>query len=137
MSTELSQLRFLIVDDSEIVRRAIANDFLAFGVHCDFAADGGAAVELLGQNTYDLITMDMYMPRMNGLELINWMTAHGIPTPVIVVTTENNRAITVRCLQMGVAGYLAKPFKGEDLVAKVAEVLHKIGKEFKKKGSSE
>ncbi|HET7435745.1 MAG TPA: response regulator [Thermoanaerobaculia bacterium] len=78
--------RVLIVDDDPAIRQIIATVLRRDGIAVDIAVDGEAAVALLQRESYGVIVLDLLMPRVNGLEVIDFMKAHAINTPVIVLS---------------------------------------------------
>ena len=76
MSTGAPQLHFLVVDDNEDIRDVFCRLVQRAGHRASTAVDGLEAVEMLGQDTYDVMLLDLTMPRMNGVEVVRWMRDH-------------------------------------------------------------
>ena len=72
--------------------------------------DGAAALEFLGQNSVDLIVLDVYMPHMDGLETLRTIRNRQIPVDAIMVTAANDRSSVEEALHLGIVDYLVKPF---------------------------
>jgi two-component system chemotaxis response regulator CheY len=112
--------KVLIVDDSKLLHRMFEMMLRQYPlVH---AYDGKEALERLGENgDVDLVLLDMNMPRMNGLELLEAMKADARfkKIPVVLVTTEGSEEQTQRGLEAGAAAYVKKPFRNEELIAVV------------------
>ncbi len=116
----------LIVEDSKAIRSMIrialeeAGDFFAVE-----AGNGFEALKTLPSKHFDLIITDINMPDINGLELIGYVKGnpayHSIP--LVIVSTEKSEEDKKRGLALGAAGYVVKPFKKEELVAVVTQVL--------------
>ncbi len=116
----------LIVEDSKAIRSMIrvaleeAGDFFAVE-----AGNGFEALKTLPSKRFDLIITDINMPDINGLELIGYVKGnpayHGIP--LVIVSTEKSEEDKKRGLALGAAGYVVKPFKKEELVSVVKQVL--------------
>ncbi len=116
----------LIVEDSKAIRSMIrialeeAGDFFAVE-----AGNGFEALKTLPSKRFDLIITDINMPDINGLELIGYVKGnpayHSIP--LVIVSTEKSEEDKKRGLALGAAGYVVKPFKKEELVAVVTQVL--------------
>jgi two-component system chemotaxis response regulator CheY len=116
----------LIVEDSKAIRSMIRVALEEFGgFFATEAGNGFEALKTLPTRQFDLIITDINMPDINGLELIGYVksnpTYRGIP--LIIVSTEKSEEDKKRGLALGAAGYVVKPFKKEDLVAVVAQVL--------------
>lgn len=119
-------LRVLVVDDASSMRKIISRMVSGIGMEPVQAEGGQAALDCLrGGEHIDLILLDWNMPEMDGLEVLKAIRAEdstkGIP--VMMVTTESERASVVKAVQAGANDYLAKPFEEKDLVARVRKVL--------------
>ena len=112
--------KVLVVDDSKLLHRMFEMMLRQYPlVH---AYDGKEALQRLSENEdVDLVLLDMNMPRMNGLELLEAMKADKEmkKIPVVLVTTEGSDEQTQRGLEAGAAAYVKKPFKNEELIAVV------------------
>ena len=111
-------LRALVVDDSVVVRELIAVNLRFEGFEVTTAADGDAALELVGQIHPDVITLDVVMPKLTGLETVARLredpeTAH---IPIIIVTARAQASDVARGEGLGVEAYLTKPFEPSELV---------------------
>jgi signal transduction histidine kinase len=117
-------LRVLVVEDNEI-NRTIACALLArLGLQADVAEDGEVALEKVGGGGYDLVLMDMRMPRMDGLESTRRMRALPLARQprVFALTANAFEEDRQACLAAGMDGFLAKPYRLDQLVGLVAEV---------------
>lgn len=106
--------RVLVVDDEESVRMLVART-LAKDCEVDTVADGPAAVDRLQTSEYDLLITDLRMPGMDGLSVIREIRRHS-ELPVIVITAYSTEANAIEALNLGVMGYLTKPFRIERMV---------------------
>ncbi len=125
-------LSVLVVDDSTVMRRMVMKALSLGGLPVDkvFEAAGGhEALEVLDQHWIDLVLCDINMPIMNGVELVEKMTASVLTAkvPVIMVTTERSEARISRLKELGVSAYLNKPFRPEALALAAREVLGLAG----------
>ena len=111
--------RVLLAEDDPLNREVIVETLAALDV--DAVADGAAAVRLASLNRYDLIIMDVHMPRMDGLEAVRLI--RQIPgcggVPIIALTASGFEEDRQRCLQAGMDAFLAKPVDSEHLLATV------------------
>ncbi len=125
-------LQILVVDDSPVtrkmVRRAIGLCGLAVGEVFE-AGDGAEALRQLGAHPVDLVLADINMPVMNGMELVERMSADPAlaRVPVVVVATPMSEQRIERLLDIGARAYLAKPFRPEALRDLVLEILGRGG----------
>jgi CheY-like chemotaxis protein len=115
------QYRILIVDDEPGIRSAVGSWFTAKGFLVDTAADGIEAMEKCRACAYDLVTMDLEMPRMGGLEAIPAIKALYPTLPIVVLTgyVKNEES----ALSAGAARVLAKPLRLSHLEQEVRSVL--------------
>jgi two-component system cell cycle response regulator len=109
--------KILTVDDSKMVRMIVTKAFAPYGCEVFEAGNGNDAI--LAATTYlpDLIFLDITMGDMNGLDVLEKLRAISqfAHTPVIMLTAESGKNTLERADQLNVAGYIAKPFKGEQL----------------------
>ncbi len=117
--------KILTVDDSKMVRMIVTKAFAPYG--CEIFEAGTGAEALTAAMTYlpDLIFLDITMGDMNGLVVLEQLRA--IPqfaaTPVIMLTAESGKNTLERADKLRVAGYVAKPFKGEQLLALAGQFI--------------
>lgn len=121
-------LRILIVDDSPIIRSVIEKSIRMAGVDvsdCLHAGDGKQAIEQLDAQWVDLALVDINMPVMNGVQLIQHMHADAIlkTIPVVVISTEGSVTRIEELNDLGIAGYLRKPFTPEQFKDQIDQVL--------------
>jgi CheY-like chemotaxis protein len=116
--------RVLIVDDEPMVTGMLKEAFRAFrhghAYELVTAHDGATAVLALVRGPFDLILLDMRMPRMDGLETLKQMRALGLQVPVIMITGNENTQDAARALSGGIFAYLPKPFDVRRLECLVA-----------------
>src|SRR5262249_51633090 len=113
---DVSSLRVLIVDDSGAARAHVRSVLTNLGGrHFVAAADGDEAVQILQNQEVDLVVTDYNMPRMNGLELVNFIRQRSArrSVPIIMVTTETDPAKLTAVRQAGVSGICDKRFQPE------------------------
>lgn len=123
----LNGLRILIADDNEY-NRLVVNETLHImsDLHTDLVVNGQESVDMLEQNDYDLILMDVQMPVMNGLDATMYirskLPAPKKDIPIIALTASVLRADLDLCFQSGMNAYVPKPFKPWQLINTIAEV---------------
>jgi two-component system chemotaxis response regulator CheY len=116
----------LVVEDSKAIRTMIRVALEeAGGFFVVEAGNGFEALKALPMQPLDLIITDINMPDINGLELIGYVKSNPAyrAIPLIIVSTEKSEADKKRGLALGASGYVVKPFKKEDLMALVRQVL--------------
>lgn len=119
--------RVLIVDDYPANRELLKKRLEREGHEAEEAADGVQALELLKKESYDLVLLDILMPKMNGYEVLEVMQKDPElrVVPVIVITAVENIDSIVQCIEMGAYDYLTKPFNPVILKARVNACLEK------------
>lgn len=124
--------KLMIVDDSNIIRNRIqrAYDNRQFMLVAT-AVNGADAVEKFKMHRPDVITMDLTMPQMDGLECIQRIVAQGTGVSILVVSALADKATALQALQYGARGFICKPFNEEELAAAI-ERLIAIGSKTKK-----
>jgi len=108
-------MKILIVDDEKNLREVLAIELSADGDEVDAAEDGVRALELLEKTEYDVILLDLNMPRMGGIEVLKKIAALDIPVEVIVLTANTTVSVAVEAMKLGAYDYLTKPFRREEL----------------------
>ena len=118
-------MRVLVVEDERDLNRILVKTLTAEGYSADACFDGAEALEYLSGAQYDAVVLDVMMPRMDGMELLRRMRAHGDDTPVILLTAKDSIPDRVRGLDAGADDYLIKPFSFDELLARIRVVTRK------------
>ena len=118
--------KILIVEDEEHISNLIAMALSPLGYICETAGDGEKGADMIEQNRYDLILLDVMLPKIDGFELIEYIENYN--TPVIFITAKNSVADKVRGLKLGADDYITKPFDVAELQARVETVLRRYNK---------
>jgi len=104
----------LIVDDEPTIVRMLKDALGVFrhehGYKVETAADGADALTALERHPFDLVLLDMYMPRMSGLELLEQMRRLNMQTPVLMLTGNDDARTAADALASGIFAYIPKPF---------------------------
>jgi adenylate cyclase len=119
--------RVLIVDDNASNRDVLERRLAREGHQVVTAANGTSALELVGKETFDLILLDLIMPKMSGFEVLRRLKAaeHTSDIPVIVISALDEIDSVVRCIEAGAEDYLTKPFNPILLRARIGASLEK------------
>ena len=123
-------MRVLFVEDSEINRRVVKEMLRAGGVDMAEAEDGHVGLQMIADNDYDLILMDLRMPGMDGLTAIRHIRArpdHKAGLRVLVVTADDGLTIETDCLAAGADGILHKPVSMSVLFEAIGALLARGG----------
>ncbi len=119
--------KLMIVDDSNIIRNLIArlmgNPCLPGISIIGLAKDGAEAVDMCRRNRPDLVTLDLTMPNMDGIECVEKMMHIDPAISVLVVSALSDKATAISALKKGARGFLHKPFNDEQLVDALLELM--------------
>jgi two-component system response regulator HydG len=115
--------RVLVVDDDNALRLTVSSAFLERSYEVEQACDGEEAVNKVMSTKYDLVLLDVNMPRMSGLEALKQIKAYDNSIICIILTAYSNVKDAVEAVRQGAYNYLEKPIKSDDLVALVDRAL--------------
>jgi len=118
-------MRVLIVEDDEALAQFLRKRFAASHYEADVAADGERARELVEQQEYDLLILDLNLPKADGLEVLRHVRARTAALPVVALTARREVEDRVKALDLGADDYLAKPFAFAELSARVRALLRR------------
>lgn len=111
-------MKVLIAEDDNLLSAAICKIMQNDGFFTDAVFDGEAAVYYALNSQYDLIILDLMMPKLDGMEVISQIRKKGISTPVLILTAKNTIKDKVSGLNIGADDYMTKPFNAEELSAR-------------------
>ena len=120
-------MRILAVEDDRKLASYIAKALREASYAVDVAHDGEEGRHLALHESYDLIVLDLMLPKVSGLDLIDAVRAAGIRTPVLVLTARGTVADRVEGLDRGADDYVTKPFSVTELLARVRALLRRGG----------
>jgi len=119
-------LKLLIVEDERMIADFIGCGLAEANFEYDCAYDGLSAADMIDQNRYDLILLDVMLPGVDGFELMRYIAPLGIP--VIFLTAKAGVDDRVTGLRLGADDYIVKPFEMIELLARIDTVLKRYGK---------
>ena len=111
--------RVLVVEDEARIASFIAKGLTADGFTTTVTADGASGLDLALTGDFDLVVLDIGLPRMDGHEVLRRMRAQGSTLPVIMLTARDSVVDTVSALEGGADDYMPKPFRFAELLARV------------------
>ncbi len=119
--------RILIVEDESHLAEGLKYNLEAEGHEVEIAADGRSAVERLanGKGVFNLVILDLMLPEMSGFEVARRARASGNYVPVLILTAKDDAQDVVRGLEEGADDYLTKPFRLDELLARVRVLLRR------------
>ena len=120
-------MKMLIVEDDRKVAGFIEMGLREEGYAVDVAKDGDEATMLAHVNDYDAILLDLMLPKKNGIQVTTELRREGLNTPILMLTARDATEDVVRGLNAGADDYLTKPFKFDELLARVRALLRRGG----------
>ena len=111
--------RILIVEDEARIASFLAKGLSADGFTTTVVSDGVAGLDLALSGEFDLVVLDIGLPRLDGFQVLEGLRAQGSDVPVIVLTARDSVTDTVSALEGGADDYMAKPFRFAELLARV------------------
>jgi len=126
--------KILIVEDEEKISRFLELELNHEGYVVEQAFDGKKALELLENNTYDLVILDVMLPKLNGMAVLRRLRKFS-SVPVIMLTAKDDTMDKVMGLDSGADDYLTKPFEIEELLARIRVCLKRLKKKEVKKNN--
>ena len=118
-------MRILVVEDERIAAEVLAKGLREHAYAVDVAGDGVTALEQAGTNDYDLIILDILLPRIHGLDVCRRLRAEGLPVPILMLTARGGPDQRVEGLDAGADDYLPKPYHFPELLARVRALLRR------------
>ena len=118
-------MRLLIIEDNKMLAQSLRQGFREEGFAADIAADGEEGLWYAESNPYDVIVLDLTLPKLDGLEVLRRVRKCGIASHVLCLTARGATEDKVRALNLGADDYLAKPFAFEELLARVRSLCRR------------
>ena len=118
-------MRFLVVEDEKRIADFLARGLESAGYAIDLAADGSHAVDMVHATDYDLVILDMMLPDMDGLQVLEKIRNRKASPPVLILSARGGVDDRVKGLELGADDYLVKPFAFVELLARVRVLLRR------------
>ena len=125
MVTEGDSIRVLVVEDEESYREALSSGLGREGFEVEVAADGIEALRLFSEHTPDIVLLDILLPGMRGIEVCRRMRELA-SVPIVMVSAVDAELDVVLGFELGAAGYVTKPFRLRELVARMHAILRRV-----------
>lgn len=126
----LTERKILVVEDCEDLREFFKDTLLSAGASIDVAKDGQEALDILSDTAYDLVVMDVSMPKLDGIQAAQILRREGFQKPILAVTAYSDKEKLMHCLQSGYSDTISKPFFGASLIEKVSSLLDQSGRKL-------
>lgn len=120
-------MRILIVDDDSSLLEQLQHILASQRYIVETATDGENALDRLSDTPFDAVILDVMMPKIDGLTVLEQSRKSGIDTPVLMLTAKGDVSDRVKGLDLGADDYLAKPFSLDELLARVRALLRRSG----------
>ena len=118
-------MRIILVEDKKPLANSLAKILRRNNYAVDITGDGEEALVLIDKDNYDLIILDLGLPKIDGLEVIKRLREQKINIPILVLTARNQTPDVILGLNQGADDYLGKPFEVEELLARVQAMLRR------------
>jgi DNA-binding response OmpR family regulator len=115
----------LLVEDNVSLAQTVIAYFDLEGIDCDYASNGSQGLELALLNDYQVILLDINLPRINGLEVCEMIRKQGVDIPVMMLTARDSLEDKLAGFDAGTDDYLVKPFELRELVARVKALFNR------------
>lgn len=122
-------MKLLVVEDEEKLARSLRAALEHAGHAVDVASDGEMALDFARVYSYDLVLLDVMLPKLDGYGVLRWLRRRGDAAPVLMLTAREDVKSKVRGLDTGADDYLTKPFELDELLARVRALLRRRGPE--------
>lgn len=116
-------MRILVVEDEPLLQEAIAEGLKLYGYAVDTCGDGESAYEQLFVENYDLVVLDLNLPKMDGLAVLEKIRAEKPDLKILILSARSTVSDKVKGLDLGANDYLAKPFDFAELMARIRSLL--------------
>ncbi len=117
--------KILVVDDDEGVRQVLSQSLSEAGYRVSVAESGEKAVAAVREETFDLVILDMVLPRVDGIEVLKEITALRPEIPVVMITGYASVETAIKAMKMGAVDYIVKPFRMEEVELVVGKALER------------
>ncbi len=125
MVADSERIRVLVVEDEESYRQALSSGLSREGFDVEVAADGYEALRRFAERTPDIVLLDLVLPGVRGVEVCRRMRALA-PVPIVMVSAVDAELDVVLGFELGAAGYVTKPFRLRELVARMHAILRRV-----------
>ena len=117
--------KILVVEDEEVIRMTLGDRLKSEGYTVEFAVDGEEGFQKASRNAYDLVLLDIMLPRKNGFDVCRDIRMAGVVVPILMLTARGQLIDKVLGLKIGADDYLTKPFEAMELLARIEALLRR------------
>lgn len=118
--------KVLIVDDEEHIVTLLTYHIEKAGFTTDAAYDGVEAIKKIEQQPFDLVILDVMLPKLDGMEVVKHLRMNKIDIPILMATARDTEFDTILGLELGADDYITKPFSPKEVVARIKAILRRV-----------
>lgn len=118
-------MRILMAEDDPMLARGLRQALLDGGMSVDWVRDGPSAKEALGDNGYAAALLDLGLPTVDGMSVLESVRARGVRTPIVIITANDDLQTRIRGLDMGADDFVTKPFEVTEILARMRAVVRR------------
>lgn len=115
--------KVLVVDDEEALRYLLSTELVAEGYEVETAGDGDEAIEAIKRKDYDVVLLDIKMPRVDGFEVLRFIKQNKPEIKVIMLTAYADVKNAIEALKLGASDFVSKPYDLEDILSSINRAL--------------
>jgi DNA-binding response OmpR family regulator len=121
--------RILVVEDDSAIAMGLEDDLTLEGYEIEIAGDGETGAARAREGAFDLVLLDVLLPRKDGFEVCRELRRRGVKVPIIMLTAKTHEAEKVLGLEVGADDYVTKPFSPAELRARIKAVLRRVARD--------
>ena len=121
----MSKEKILVVEDEEAILMLLEDDLTMEGYEVATARDGERGLSMAQEGVYDLVILDVMLPRKDGFEVCRQLRGSGAAVPILMLTAKSQEIDKVLGLELGADDYVTKPFSPRELIARVRAILRR------------
>ena len=118
-------MRLLLIEDDRMIADALMKGFERQALSADWVTDGAAALEATELTQYDVVLLDLGLPKLDGMQVLDNIRRRGQGVPVLILTARDDLASRIKGLDLGADDYVLKPFAFDELMARIRAVVRR------------
>ena len=113
------KIQILYVDDEQNLRHLVKEQLSAEGYAVDTADDGDTAIDMIKRHQYDVVLLDIRMPRVSGLDVLKYIRTQKLPCRVLMLTAVDDLSVALEAVKIGANDYITKPYEVNVLLSSI------------------
>ncbi len=118
-------MRLLLVEDDQMIGEALMRSFHRHALSADWVRDGVAAVEAVELSQYAVVLLDLGLPKLEGMQVLNGIRKSGSGIPILIITARDDISSRITGLDLGADDYVLKPFDFDELMARIRAIVRR------------